>query len=132
MSPTEILFIAGIAGGLVAFASILARHQKTGSALMAAMLGAGFAGYTTIQLWQEGPVMFWVNHSQNLTGIQVWWDLIAAVLIAFFFIAPRARAVGMNVALWGLFVISTASIGLLAMCARLFYLECAQAEAPTA
>ena len=48
MTPTEILFIAGIAGGLVAFASILARHHKTGSALVAAMLGALDAG------WRQG------------------------------------------------------------------------------
>ena len=123
MSPTEILFIAGIAGGLVAFIAILAAKHEIGSTLVAAMLGAAFAGYTAIQLWAEGPVMFWVNHSQNLTGIQVWWDLIAAVLIALFFIVPRARKVGMNVPLWSILVISTASIGLFAMIARLFWLE---------
>ena len=50
------------------------------------------------------------------------------VMIALFFVAPRARKVGMNVTLWALFVGSTASIGLLAMCARLFWLENQQAE----
>ncbi len=67
--------------------------------------------------------MFYTNHSQNLTGIQVWWDLIMSVLIALFVIAPRARKQGMNLPLWALFVGTTASIGLLAMCARLFWLE---------
>ena len=131
MSPTEIFFFAGIAGGLIAFVSILVSKHATGSAVVAAMLGAGFAGYTAIQLWSEGPMMFWTNHSQNLTGIQVWWDLIAAVLIALFFIVPRARKVGMNVPLWSLLVIATASIGLFAMIARLFWLERA-AEAKAA
>ena len=36
---------------------------------------------------------------------------------------PRARAQGMSIALWILFVATTASIGLLAMVARLFWLE---------
>jgi hypothetical protein len=40
-----------------------------------------------------------------------------------FLIAPRARAQGMNLILWTAFVVATASIGLLAMCARLFWLE---------
>ncbi|MHA7818050.1 MAG: hypothetical protein ACX930_00205 [Erythrobacter sp.] len=123
MSPTEIFFIAGVLGGLVAFIAILAQKQPTGSPLIAAMLCAAFTGYTAVQLWSEGPAMFWVNHSQNLTGIQVWWDLIISVLVALFFVVPRARKVGMNVPLWAVAVIATASIGLLAMCARLFWLE---------
>jgi hypothetical protein len=64
----------------------------------------------------------------NLTGIQVWWDLVMCVMIAMFFIAPRARKAGMNLLPWALFVGSTASIGLLAMCARLFWLEQQQAK----
>lgn len=63
------------------------------------------------------------NHSQSLTGLQVWWDLIQCALIALFLIAPRARKVGMNLVPWALFVGTTASIGLIAMCARLFWLE---------
>ena len=126
MSPTELFFYAGIAAGLVAFIFILTSRNETGSPLLAAMLSAGFAAYTAVQLWQEGPIMFWVNHSQNMTGIQVWWDLIISVLIGLVFVAPRARKVDMNVPLWGILVISTASIGLLAMIARLFWLENAQ------
>ena len=44
-------------------------------------------------------------------------------VVALFFIAPRARAAGMNVLPWTLLVGCTASIGLLAMVARLFWLE---------
>jgi hypothetical protein len=129
MNATEIFFLAGILAGLIAFISILVQKREVGSALLAAMLSAGFAAYTTVQIAQEGIMMFWTNHSQNLTGVQVWWDLIISVMIGLFFVAPRARAVGMNVPLWGLFVATTASIGLLAMIARLFWLEHAQAGA---
>lgn len=130
MSATEIFFIAGIVAGLMAFLSILANRSGSaaGNPLLAAMLGAGLAAYTAVQIAQEGVVMFWTNHSQNMTGVQVWWDLIISVLIALFFIAPRARKAGMNLPLWGLLVVTTASIGLLAMCARLFWLENAREE----
>ena len=74
--------------------------------------------------------MFFTNHSGNLTGIQVWWDLVMCVVIALFFIAPRARTAGMNMPLWTLLVACTASIGLLAMVARLFWLE-SQVDAST-
>ncbi len=56
-------------------------------------------------------------------GGQVWWDLLIAITIGLFLIAPRARAQGMNLPLWTVFVVATASIGLLAMAARLFWLE---------
>ena len=132
MSPTEILTIAGLIAGIGAFASILISKRITGSALLAAMLSAGFAAFTAVQIWQDGIVMFWTNHSVNLTGVQVWWDLVITVMVALFFVAPRARKQGMNVPLWGLFVACTASIGLLAMIARLFWLENAAAASADA
>ena len=72
---------------------------------------------------RDGVMPVWVNHTSNLWGIQVWWDLLFALGIACFFVVPRARAQGMAVPLWLLFVAATASIGLLAMVARLFWLE---------
>lgn len=133
MSAPQILTIAVAVAGLFAFIIITAQQRVTGNALLAAVLSAAFGGFTAVQLWQEGPVMFWTNHSANLTGVQVWWDLVSAVLIGLFLIIPRARAAGMNVLPWAIFVICTASIGLLAMCARLFWLEQARArEAATA
>ena len=45
----------------------------------------------------------------------------------------EVRAAGMNLPAWTIFVLATASIGLLAMAARLFWLEAARAgEAPRA
>ncbi|MBV7266691.1 hypothetical protein [Erythrobacter ani] len=123
MDILQTLFIITAAFGGIALIYILVAKPTTGNATLAAMLSAGFGAYTAVQIWQEGVVMFWTNHTANLTGIQVWWDLIMCVMIALFFIAPRARAAGMNVLPWALFVGCTASIGLLAMCARLFWLE---------
>lgn len=123
MSATEIFFFAGIIAGAIAFATILFNKSGKGNALLAAMMAAGFGAFTAVQIWQDGVMMFWTNHTQNLTGTQVWWDLICCALIALFFVAPRARRQGMNVPLWGLLVACTASIGLFAMIARLFWLE---------
>lgn len=127
MDILQTLFFVIIGASTLAGAYILIAKPAKGSAALAAILSAGFAVYTAIQIAREGVVMFFTNHSQNLTGLQVWWDLVMCVVIAFFFIAPRARAAGMNVLPWALFAGCTASIGLLAMCARLFWLENKQA-----
>lgn len=123
MDYLQILFFLVYAATTCAGVYLLIAKPKNGNALVAASLSGLFLGYTLIQIWQEGVMMFFVNHSANLTGIQVWWDLVMATLIALFFILPRARKVGMNVIPWALLVGTTASIGLLAMCARLFWLE---------
>ncbi|MEM6584352.1 MAG: hypothetical protein AAF692_01220 [Pseudomonadota bacterium] len=123
MDTLQILFLVIYGAGMVFGAYMLATKPTIGNSTLAGTLCAVFLTFTTIQLLNEGPLMFLTNHSANLTGIQVWWDLITAVVIAFFFIAPRARAVGMNVVPWAILAGLTASIGLLAMCARLFWLE---------
>lgn len=123
MTTFQIIWLAALVGGGIALLIILTIKREVGSAAIAATLCAAFSAFTAVQIGQEGVVGFFTNHSQNLTGLQVWWDLLMCALIALFLIAPRARAQGMNVTLWGLFVGTTASIGLLAMCARLFWLE---------
>ncbi len=123
MDTLQVTFIAVLAFGAVGILHILIAKPTIGSATLAAMLSAGFGAYTAIQIGSEGVMMFFTNHTFNLTGIQVWWDLVMCVIIALFFIAPRARAVGMNVPAWALLAGCTASIGLLAMVARLFWLE---------
>ena len=127
-----IFAIGGLLGGLIALLYILIAKPVTGNPIVPAMLSAGFFAYTAVQIWQDGIVMFWTNHTANLTGIQVWWDLVMCLMIALLFVAPRARKMGMNVPLWALFVGTTASIGLLAMVARLFWLERASAASETA
>jgi hypothetical protein len=128
MNSLEIIWLAATSGGFIALLSILFLKREGGSTALAATLCGGFAGFTAVQIWQEGVVLFFTNHTQNLTGLQVWWDLVMCAMIALFLIAPRARLQGMNVLPWALLVGTTASIGLLAMCARLFWLEQQAAE----
>ncbi len=123
MTTLQIIWLAALVGGLAALLTILIAKREVGSVAVAATLCAAFSTFTAVQIGQEGVAGFFTNHSQNLTGLQVWWDLLMCALIALFLIAPRARAQGMNVPAWGLLVGTTASIGLLAMCARLFWLE---------
>ncbi len=126
MQPLEYLAAGGLATVVIVAFLIATNKAGAGNALVAATLSGAFAGYSAITIWQEGVIQVWVNHTSNLWGVQVWWDLLFAVGIALFLIAPRARAAGMNVPLWTIGVLATASIALLAMCARLFWLERAQ------
>jgi hypothetical protein len=128
MTTLEIIWFGTIFGGFVALLTILMGKRDTGNTIAAAFLCVGFGAFTAVQIGQEGVIGFYANHTQTLTGLQVWWDLVMCAMIALFFIAPRARKVGMSIVPWALFVASTASIGLLAMCARLFWLERAKAE----
>lgn len=123
MSAFEILAAAGLASAMLALGYVLAGSKKVGSAILAAALAAGFGAFTAVTIAEEGVVLVWTNHTQNLWGVQVWWDLLCAVVLAVFLIAPRARAAGMRMMPWIFFVAATASIGLLAMVARLFWLE---------
>ncbi|QPC97830.1 hypothetical protein [Qipengyuania soli] len=123
MSSYEILAAGGLAAVLIALGLIASGRLSGGDALAAAMLAGAFAGFTAITVFKEGALLVWANHTTSLWGVQVWWDLLIAVTLAVFFIVPRARAAGMNVLPWIVFVALTASIGLLAMVARLFWLE---------
>lgn len=122
-SPHMVLFLAGVLAIVVAVITIATARDRTGSAVLAAALSAGFAGLTAVTIWSEGVWLVVENHTLNLWGVQVWYDLLFSVGIALFFVLPRARAAGMNVLPWIVFVALTASIGLLAMVARLFWLE---------
>jgi hypothetical protein len=127
-TPLIALFAGGLLVALGGIASILLRAQKVGSAALAAALCAGFAAYSAGTIYSEGLLPVLANQTSNMWGVQVWLDLLIAITIGLFLIAPRARAVGMNLPLWTVLVVATASIGLLAMVARLFWLE--QAAAP--
>ena len=123
MTPHIALFLGGLLAVLAALGYMLSKREETGSPMLAAMLSAGFGAYTAVTIASEGVMPVWLNHTSNLWGVQVWWDLLFSLGVAVFLILPRARAQGMNIAPWILFVAATASIGLLAMVARLFWLE---------
>jgi hypothetical protein len=82
-----------------------------------------FLAYSAFTGLQEGPTGFWVEHTRNLWGVQIWLDLLQAALVGFVLLVPRARAQGMRPVPWLLGVAATGSIGLMAMVARVLYLE---------
>ncbi|MEX0286810.1 MAG: hypothetical protein AB3N23_19565 [Paracoccaceae bacterium] len=97
--------------------------QKPGLWRLPAALSIAFAIFSVMTIMVEGPLGFWANHSQDFWGNQVWIDLLLAVALTWTLILPRARAQGMFLGGWFIFMVTTASIGLLAMLARLWYLE---------
>ena len=123
MTVLEILFVAGIVGAFPGVLLLAFRRQLQESAALAALLAAGFWGFSLITVAREGVLGFLPNHVQNLWGTQVWYDLVISVTVALVFIVPRARAAGMNVPLWVLACGMSASLALLPMVARLFWLE---------
>ena len=71
----------------------------------------------------EGPLGFWPEHVRNMWGNQIWFDLLLAIGVAFFLIAPEAKRLGMSVPAWLVFITATGSIGLTAMLARFLFLK---------
>mgnify|MGYP001163311919 CR=1 FL=1 len=117
------LFVIGAGAVGPVMVRILTARSAIGSPELAAALFAAFAAFSAYAIAQEGVLTVVANHSMRFWGTQVWYALLIAVSLALFFIMPRARAAGMNPLPWVLFVAATASIGLLAMVARLWWLE---------
>lgn len=123
MSSYEILFFAGGGVALGAFLYLVLAKPAADNLGIAVATFGGFVGFTAITIAAEGPLGFLQNQQVNLWGVQVWYDLIIALAIAITFVAPRAKAAGMNVLVYIIATGLTGSIGLLAMVARLFWLE---------
>lgn len=71
----------------------------------------------------EGILGFWTEHTRNLLANQIWMDLLFAVGLAWFFVVPQAKRLGMRPLPWLVLIASTGCIGFLAMTARLLYLR---------
>ena len=123
MSIFMILFLVTIPVAFVLLVMIAMRDRSSVNYLLPPTLFVLFAAFTTYTIAQEGVLTVVSNHTVNFWGVQVWYDLLISVAIALFFIAPRARKAGMSIPIWVVFVGLTASIGLLAMVARMFWLE---------
>lgn len=121
--PLLALAIGGLACAVIGILAAALRPGARGNVVLGVVLSVAFGTYTAITIAREGVMPVIVNHTANLWGVQVWWDLLFSLSVATFLILPRARAVGMNLPLWVAFILLSASIGLLAMCARLFWLE---------
>lgn len=125
MSLLQILPVLALLGCVSTILAIAAGRRVTDQVrwILPAALGAIFAGFSGITVAQEGLIQFWLNHTSDLSGNQVWFDLLFAVTIGFYLIAPRARAVGMPLMPWAIAVTLTACIALLPMLARVVWLE---------
>jgi len=88
-----------------------------------ALAAALFGAYSMFAVLHEGPTGFWPEHTRNLWGVQIWFDLLFAAAVAWALLLPRARRVGMHPLPWLALVAVTGSIGLGACTARLLYLE---------
>ena len=123
MDSLTILFVLGAVGAAPALLLLAFRGPVQESWKLAAVLAVGFIGLSVFPIVQEGYFGFIPNHTQDLWGTQVWYDLVIAVTVALVFVVPRARAVGMKTTPWVIATAFTGCIGLLPMVARLFWLE---------
>lgn len=91
--------------------------------LVPVVVAVPLIAWTALAIVEEGPTAFWPAHTGSLWGVQIWYDRLTSVTVAFFLLQNRARAAGMKSEVWVLFVIFTGSIGLLLMLARTLYFE---------
>lgn len=125
MSILQSLPIVAYLGCVVAIVALALGWKSTYPSrwIIPVVVGAAFVVFSILTVAQEGLVQFWTNHTTNLAGNQVWFDLLIAVTLCFVLLAPRAQAVGMRLLPWAFAVFSTASIALLPMFARVVWLE---------
>lgn len=90
--------------------------------LVPAVALVAFASWTAFAFARE-DVSALLAGAGSLWGMQVWFNLLISVTVAFFFLQPRARKVGMKSEVWVLLVVLTGGLGLLFMLAQMLYLE---------
>lgn len=121
---------APLAAALILLVIVLSATFRTAPAqisksawIVPAIISAGFFAWSLMAVVTEGPFGFWPEHTRNLWGNQIWFDLLIAVGIGWVLIVPAAKGVGMKLPLWLILVLSTGCIGVSAMFARLRYLQ---------
>lgn len=78
---------------------------------------------SALAMLREGPFGFIASQTSSLWGMLIWFNLLMSLAAAFFLLQNRARDAGMKSEVWVLLVAFTAGMGLLAMLARMLYLE---------
>jgi hypothetical protein len=91
--------------------------------LLPAALSLAFLLFSLQAIVSEGLLGFWTEHTRNLWGNQIWFDLLLAVGIGWFLVVPQAKAQGMRLLPWLVLIVCTGCIGFLAMIARMLYLK---------
>ena len=125
---------AASALGLVAY---LALSVSRGGALRItwvwpALASFAFLVYSLYTVATDGLFGFWTVQTTSLWGLQVWIDLVLAFGIAWTFMAPEARRLGMALWPWAALLLCTGCIGILAMMARILWLREQQGVAQAA
>lgn len=125
MTHLEILPIAAALAFLflTVFRLAAINAPPRGNWVLPAGLSIVFAAYTGVALVREGVIGFWTNHTANMLGNQVWFDLLLALGMIWFLVAREAKNLGMRLPLWLLFIVCSGSIGTFAMIARFTYLK---------
>lgn len=96
---------------------------KKASWLFPGVLSLLFFIFSLQTVASEGVLGFWTEHTRNLWGNQIWFDLLLATGIGWFLVMPEAKSLGIRPLPWLLLIACTGSIGFLAMIARLLYLR---------
>ncbi len=113
--------------GAVAFVVFLGGHVLRPSSRvpwwLPAVVSLAFLGFTSYVAVTEGPLGFWTEHVRRAWGNQIWLDLLFSASVGWTALLPRARAAGMWPWAWALVLPLGGSIALLAMLARVLYLE---------
>lgn len=97
--------------------------KKSSPWMFAAAISILFLVFTLWVVAREGFTGLFAAHEVNLWGSQVFIDLVIAAVTGLFLMAPRARRVGVGLAPYVGLTVLTGSIGLLALVARVLYLE---------
>uniref|UniRef100_A0A7S0ZF20 Uncharacterized protein n=1 Tax=Timspurckia oligopyrenoides TaxID=708627 RepID=A0A7S0ZF20_9RHOD len=93
-----------------------------GSWIAPAVLSSAFFVYSVYTISEEGFTGFWIDHTRNFWGIQIWFDLLLGIGTGFYFLVPKAKTVDMYIPFWYIAVPATGCIGLCAMTSRCLYL----------
>ncbi len=125
MTLLELLPILAALGFVVYNGRLLASDGSVGrhSWILPATLSTAFLLFSIYAIAVEGVAQFWVNHTTTFVGNQVWIDLLLAISIAFTFMAPEARRLGMRPGLWLVAICLTGCIAVLFMLARMFWIK---------
>lgn len=125
MSTPNLIATVAVIGFIIFTSAQAGRRSPPGLNVWGGPLAAalGFLGFSVITVVQEGPLGFWTDHVQDLWGNQIWIDLLLAGSIAWSFLVPRLRRLGLSPWPWLVLVYATGSVGLLTAWARILYAE---------
>lgn len=125
MTTLQLLTLGGLGVAVLVCAIIAARKSMAPGegAYLAAAFGLAFLLYSIVPVVTLGPLGFWVPHTATTWGVQVMLDLVIAITAAFFLLQPRAKAAGVALAPWLVFICLSGSIGLLFTIARVMLAE---------